>query len=375
MKKGKSSALAALRSLCDVAMQRAAAAQAGAALVAVPALVACAPDPVEADGTTTVTLPTTTADATTQPTTTGTIAGTNTPATALAADCKVSPPNITGCGGAEVEVLSSLGSCSLPEEGTVPLERCAALCGNFETRSCRMYTRSKDKKVGVFCDAAKPCLGRRPARRLRTSATRGGGGPIAAYLRYAAKMEHASVEAFHELERQLTSHGAPAHLRSACRRASADEARHATAMSALLRARDAKPAALRSKEGRGFSSLVALAIHNETQGVVGETWGAFLARHQAEHASDPSVQRAMRAIWKEELEHAALSLRISTWVKSKLGPADRAKVVRARARALDRLEHRAKTMRFPGEDAQHTLGWPSPEEHVAIVSAIAELRG
>jgi hypothetical protein len=374
MPKGKGSALRALRSLCDVAMQRAAAAHAGVALLAAPTFVGCSPPPDTADGDATVTIPVTTTDPSAQPTTTGTIARTNTPATALPGDCKVSPPDITGCGGAEVEVLSSLGACSLPEKGDLAMERCASLCGTFETRSCRMYTRSKDKKVGVFCDAAKPCLGRQPARRLRASATRTAGDPVAAYLRYAAKMEHASVEAFSELERELAAHGAPLQLRRACRRAADDEARHATAMQALLRARGARRSTLAAKDGRGFSSLLALAIHNETEGVVGETWGAVLARHQSEHAADPSVRGAMRTIWKEELQHAALSLRISTWVKRKLPPADRAKVERARTRALSRLQRRAARMRFPGEDAERTLGWPTAEAHTAIVAAIAELR-
>jgi rubrerythrin len=158
---------------------------------------------------------------------------------------------------------------------------------------------------------------------------------------------------------------------SACRRAAADEARHARAMARLIERRGGRRPRAPSRAPRSFGSLFELALHNEREGVVGETWGALVAEHQAEHAPAEDVREAMRAIAREETEHAALSFRIARWARRRLG--------REHARALDDARREAftelrTTLGFrPGDAAARDLGWPSRAKSAAMLDAIAPL--
>src|SRR6185503_2706691 len=65
------------------------------------------------------------------------------PPDAKVKQCRHDPPDITGCGGAEVTLHDSLADCNLPTStdgyAEIPSERCAEFCGDFETRSCHVY--------------------------------------------------------------------------------------------------------------------------------------------------------------------------------------------------------------------------------------------
>lgn len=298
------------------------------------------------------------------------------------AGCEVGPPNVTGCGGAEVKPIGSLAKCGLPAEGDIPPERCKALCGSFETAGCHVF-KSRDGEPAIFCQAAHPCLGRRPARSRVgcATATRAAARPVLAHLVRAARMEAASVDAFLELEQDLTRLGAPTALRTACRRAAADEARHARAMDRLIAARaPGRRGARTLRPRRGFGTLRALALHNEREGVVGETWGALLAVYQAEHAAAGDVRDAMARIGREELAHAALSFRLAAWARRRLAPRDVAALDRARAEALARLTasvdaHGTTPLGAAGPDParDRELGWPDRRAARALVGALHKL--
>ena len=78
----------------------------------------------------------------------------------------------------------------------------------------------------VLHEADPNCIvGRRPAG-LRPSRSRSATAPIASYLSNAARLEAASVHAFHRLARELQLHGAPRSLVQSARRAARDEVRH-----------------------------------------------------------------------------------------------------------------------------------------------------
>jgi hypothetical protein len=125
------------------------------------------------------------------------------------------------------------------------------------------------------------------------------------------------------------------------------------------------------RQARSFETLEALAIHNEREGVVGETWGALVATFQAERAGDVEVRKAMRVIAREELAHAALSLRVASWSRRRLSPNARAKVDAERARAIARIARTSDG--FAGRDEGNPLGWPSERERQALVAELASL--
>jgi hypothetical protein len=279
-------------------------------------------------------------------------------------DCKVGESEGHGCAGFYVVLQSSREDCDIPAEGPIATERCKEFCGEMETSSCEAFER--DGKPAVSCNSAStdPCLGRRPAG-ARRGARRTAG--VSAYLHRAMRLEARSVDAFHELGVALSRWGAPASLLRACRRAAADEARHAEAMAGLLRRRGERPRRLAPRRAHDFTSLEVLARHNEREGVVGETWAALLAAHQAEHAADASVRRAMRAIAREELEHAALSFRIARWARSRLGAEAAERLDATRRDAFARLQRGIGP--FPATDADSTLGWPT----AARARAMAEV--
>lgn len=266
--------------------------------------------------------------------------------------CNYGDINITGCGGGEVALPDGPEKCGLPTSGDIPMEKCKELCGTFEARSCHLF-KGRDGKQALFCDAAHPCMGR-----LDSEGQLAGGAyadPVVNHLALARRMEAHSVGAFRELAADLARFGAPAELIEACLRAAGDEDRHAQLMAALLVARGAQLEDVPTDGAAGFASLLALALHNEREGVVGETWGALIAGYQAEHAGDAAVGAAMRAIAGEETEHAALSHAIAAWARTQL-PAD--VLDAARADAIAAL--RADPVR-PDDAACEALGWPSRE--------------
>ena len=278
------------------------------------------------------------------------------PATATAAKgtCAAEKPNVTGCGGAEVLLHDTPEACGLALKGDLPRDRCDALCAGFQTRACNVST-NRDKKPIVFCHAANPCLGRPMSDGGDEACPSGAAMDV--YLAFARRMEALSVDAFHELETDLARFGAPAPLRRAC---------HANAIARLLEARGVRPAPIARRPASSFSSLFALALHNERHGVVGETWGALVAAHQAEHAQDEDVRAAMRAIADEEAEHAALSFRIAAWARTRLSKNDADALDRERRRAFDALA--ASEGLAPG--AARALGWPRAPAVAAMIAVL-----
>src|SRR5262249_1654863 len=59
-------------------------------------------------------------------------------------------------------------------------------------------------------------------------------------------------------------------------------------------------------------------------GCVRETYGAPVARFQAEHAQDPAVAHLMAGIARDEARHAALSWAVARWAETRLDAAARA---------------------------------------------------
>ena len=228
------------------------------------------------------------------------------------------------------------GAPSLPTLGTPSADECATLCTEETPVACRTFLLEDMATMAVECTYPSMCgAGRRP----RGLVVRGG----EMLARWAA-LEAASVDAFLWLERDLEHHGAPVLLRKACRRAAADEHRHARAMSRLARRAGARPCRVSQRPPSATRSLQALALENATEGCIGETWGALLARLASRSAPDEDVRAVMRQIADDEARHAAISGAIHEWLASRLSNTDRARIAAATQRRLRRLVREAEGM-------------------------------
>jgi len=225
---------------------------------------------------------------------------------------------------------SCIGNAA-PVAGTaLPVETCGAICSsNF---GCTVSSVT-DSTATVQCQPG--CVvGRRPA---------GLGGPgtcdtraAGSYFADIAHLEAASVTAFRVLRDELRLHGAPKKLVRAAARAARDEIRHARATGALARRFGAQPrvpviAAVNPR------SLEAIAVENAVEGCVRETYGALLATRQAELATDLVVRAAMMRIARDETRHASLSWQVGCWLETRLAPAAKRNVARAKLAAAAEL--------------------------------------
>jgi hypothetical protein len=213
---------------------------------------------------------------------------------------------------------------------SLPLGTCAITCSH--TVSCTVALVAEGT-VTVQCYPGCE-VGRRPAglRGPSTCDTRDAGS----YFADIAHLEAASVTAFRIMRDELRAKGAPKRLVRAAARAARDEIRHARATGALARRFGAQPRrpVIVATQPR---SLEAMALENAVEGCVRETYGALLATRQAERATDPVVRAAMMRIARDETRHASLSWQVGRWLETRLAPAAKRRVARAKDAAAAEL--------------------------------------
>jgi rubrerythrin len=178
------------------------------------------------------------------------------------------------------------------------------------------------------------------------------------YLAGAAELEAASVTAFEFLAGELEAHGAPARLIAAARKSGQEERRHTRSMSALAKRFGGEFNAPRVRPRRP-RSLRAMAVENAVEGCVREAFGALVATHQAAHAGDPRVRRAMRRIAADETSHAALAFRVAAWLHGRLDAAAARSVRTSIRNAGKTLLREAAAPVHPALTQE--LGLPRPE--------------
>ena len=111
-----------------------------------------------------------------------------------------------------------------------------------------------------------------------------------------------------------------------------------------------------------------MAIDNAIEGCVRETYGALLAKRQAQTAAEPAVRALMAPIAVDEARHAALSWEIDSWAQRQLGRRDRTTLRAARCHAVEEL--RKELFAVPHAELQRAAGIPSPDEAVAHADAL-----
>jgi rubrerythrin len=272
--------------------------------------------------------------------------------------------------------------CGVPPEaggsGCLPdVDLCTAVCPNggffftcyYAPSSCPDGSLLADADVVIECNLCPGNLGRRTrglADPPAVSPPGGGEGRVGDYLARAAYLEAASIDAFEELAARLAAHGAPRRLRQAAARAAADERRHASVTAALARSFGAEPLVPRPHRATR-ATLESLATENAVEGCVRELMGALVAAHQAAHATDPRIARAMRRIARDEARHAALAWAIDAWATPHLSAAARARVRAAQLEAFEDLRREASRPVLP--DVAAVAGMPDAGRAARLVTA------
>lgn len=232
-------------------------------------------------------------------------------------------------------------------------DQCAQLCGREG-----MCWINKDRSI-VNCPSGLACTidGRRPEGLEALSPS----GDLGAHFAQMAYYEAAASVAFAQLARDLRAAHAPRALVRALVRASREEVRHAEIAGALAARFGATPLAcdLALVPAR---PLFVVALENAREGCGRELLGAAVGLHVAEHAHDADVRAAFSEIARDETGHAALSLRMQRWLRSRLSTAERAVVDEAMHAALETGTTR---------DLPAALGAPSDAE-VAVLGRLVD---
>ena len=264
-------------------------------------------------------------------------------------------------------VTSKTVAPDFAEGGPLSAAQCAEVCDTGES----VVTCVRESAESVLClNQPFPCEGRRPAG-LRGAGQRSRDA-FARHLADAAWLEAASIIAFRELRSELRSHRAPRRLLRALSRSARDERRHARASKALARHFGVRVAPVQSEQPVP-RSLLEIALENAVEGCVRETWGALIALHQAERATEPAVRATMSRIAPDEVRHAELAWAVDRWLTLRLAPIEREQVQAARAMALSELQREARSV--PDSDMCLRLGLPGAEESTAMLAAFAEALG
>lgn len=161
---------------------------------------------------------------------------------------------------------------------------------------------------------------------------------LGAHWRRLAELEHASITAFEHLALQLRFVGAPEHLVVRCTTAAAQETDHAERcfdLASRYLGGEVRPGRV-TMPPIGEPILAALAVESLRDGMLNESYAAWIAAQQLHSCTDGHVARALRVIAHDEAEHAELSAAIVEWCVRVGGPPVRA-AVEAAADDLPRL--------------------------------------
>jgi hypothetical protein len=266
-----------------------------------------------------------------------------------------------------------------PDAGLPRDPDCRALCQAFAEPDCSSCLvcptllqtcteASVDGGVLVSCEWIGSCggaCGRRPDGLVASRARRA--NDVGAWLARAAHLEAASVLAFSDLAEELALHGAPPSIVRWALEAADEERAHAR-MTASLAMREGVVPERPTRTPREPRALFAIALDNATEGLVHETYGAFLAQHQAALTRDGAIGRAFDRISRDEARHALFSLALDAWARTKLPPSRRRALAAAQGEAHAALVVSLDASREPFADA---LGLPDAERAMDLAALLA----
>jgi hypothetical protein len=228
----------------------------------------------------------------------------------------------------------------LGDETTLAPEHCANLCASSARCVVEPVPHRQALRPGEAISSTEPfvmcnthyaghtdvdMVGPLPSGRVASanSMFRARARTEAEYFSLAAYYEAESIGAFRRLALALGALGAPPELAARARRFAREEAAHCRAWLGLLAekpgTRTTRPRSWPRRAPASTShSEYELALENLLEGCVGESYGTWLALHQADHAESDALRRVARSIARDEAAHAALSFEIHAWVWPRL---------------------------------------------------------
>lgn len=193
---------------------------------------------------------------------------------------------------------------------------------------------------------------------------------VGRYFAECAELEHASVTAFARLRGELQGLGAPEELIEGSKRAEADEVRHWQRVAELARGFGATPMPSTVDDPQATRTVEAIALENEIEGCVRETFGALLGLWQAERATDARVRETLQELAADEIRHAELSWSISRWLRERLSREACAELDAQRRAAVAALKQELESE--PHADLVTTAGLPSAAEALALAERLEQ---
>jgi hypothetical protein len=277
----------------------------------------------------------------------------------------VDAPHTCSAAPYTVTIDGATSSCEQTGGGYLSLAECRHVCGVAPTAYVNCSIRS-----ATTVDCQWPCIvdGRRPSGLEPPPLAPS--GALGEHFARVAYMEAASIEAFEHLVIDLRENDAPEDLVAWAARAAHEEARHARVTGALARRFGAEPHAPREAHRRA-RTLEDIAVENEIEGCMRETYAALQARHQAHRATDRRIRDAMARIAREEEGHASLAWSVSAWFRRRLPSDAVARLDEARASAIDRLAN--ELSRAPDAIVVDRAGVPSAHAARALLDAARAL--
>ena len=147
---------------------------------------------------------------------------------------------------------------------------------------------------------------------------------IAAEWARDAQFEHASIASFGRFALELLAVGAPSELVESAHRAAIDEIEHARlcfSLASIYGAKPVGPGPLPLDAGAFATPELKAMVHSTVlEGCVNETLAALEARSAHELAGPQAVREALRAIERQESDHASLAFRFVSWALQAGGP-------------------------------------------------------
>ena len=180
------------------------------------------------------------------------------------------------------------------------------------------------------------------------------------------RLEGASAVAFERLAKELALHGAPAELVASARAAVEDELAHERLVTDLACAHGESCDRYVGPAPPFRRSVFAMALENAREGVVYEAFGALLNGLQALAAPDAGIRALFARLAHDEIHHAAISLRVHLWARSRLNVSEREAIAQE-----IRIAH-AFVAATCGPDPVlgRLLGHPPREAQLAVLSAL-----
>jgi hypothetical protein len=202
----------------------------------------------------------------------------------------------------------------------------------------------------------------------------GEGETVGDRLAFQAYYEAASVFAFEDLAATLhaaarTGAAESSALAARAEKAAREETVHAASMAALA----TRYGAVAPRPERPLATtreMIELARENAVEGCVRETYGALVAAHQAQFATQADLRLAFAAIADDEASHAALSWDLHTYFCAILGPVVAAELDASREAAFDAFAADAANRSESFTD--RVLGIPRGRRAVALVAALRQ---